>query len=73
MRAASRITLALVCLCLLGAATGCTSATKRHYLQHLSISVAPAAPDRELAAALAAARGTSGTSGTALAAVETEE
>lgn len=69
--AASRAIIAVGCLCLLGTAAGCATATKRHYLEHLSLTVVPTAPDRDLALALAETRGTG--TGTAIAGVDTSE
>jgi hypothetical protein len=73
----NRAVLVAGCLCILvAAASGCTSPTKRQYLQHLSLIVAPGVPERQLALDLADARGTPGTpgtTGTAIAGVDTSE
>ncbi len=52
-------------------AGGCSSATKRHYLHHLSVTIKPAEPDSDLVALFDAERGGAASS-TAIAAVETD-
>jgi hypothetical protein len=53
------------------AVAGCASPTKRHYLHHLSVTIAPAPPDDPIVALFDARRPTAAPE-TAVAAVDTD-